>query len=287
MQARCPNCSTVFNTERAGVQFCPSCGSQINVPDPAAATGAGFGAPPPPPPFGSPPGAPGAPVARGEVPWEERAQRGLVNAFIENTKQVLTNPEGFWSRLRPEGSLGDPIFYAWIIYAISAVLSLPLAMVMQSYNRAQIEQALQQMKDLPPQTRQFIEPLMGFITGGGTIAATIGGIILFPVGLIIQAALTHLFCLICGAAKNGFNATLRVVGYARAPYLFMWVPICGGMIAAIWGLVMVVWGIARAQETTTTRAAMAVVVVPLLLVCCCGVVAAIAIAGVAGAAGSR
>src|SRR5438045_1022601 len=103
MQARCPHGSNVFNTERAGSQFCPNCGQQTNVPDPAAGAGA---PPPPPPPFGAAPGGTGMPVGpgssamgRGPVPWEERGQRGLFGAFFENTKSVLFNPEQFWSRM--------------------------------------------------------------------------------------------------------------------------------------------------------------------------------------------
>src|SRR5437867_4209924 len=44
MQARCPHCKRVFATEQPGIQPCPECGKQINVPGPPSAE-AGFTAP--------------------------------------------------------------------------------------------------------------------------------------------------------------------------------------------------------------------------------------------------
>ncbi len=49
MDARCPRCSTVFTTDRSGIQFCPNCGQQVDVPDPHAR-------PPTPETWGAPPG---------------------------------------------------------------------------------------------------------------------------------------------------------------------------------------------------------------------------------------
>lgn len=64
MRARCPHCSNVFNTDRGGIQFCPSCGQQVNVPAPGGESpsvegppAAGQAGPPPPPP--PPPGTTG------------------------------------------------------------------------------------------------------------------------------------------------------------------------------------------------------------------------------------
>lgn len=286
MQARCPHCSNVFNTDRAGVQFCPSCGQQINVPDPAGASAGGqiqapggFGGPPPPPPPGAPAGG-----ERGPVPWEERSQRGLFGAFFENWKMVLVQPERFFARLNPGGSLTDGLFFAWICYAVSAVLSLPFSLLMQSYNRAQMDQVMQGMKDVPPQMRQFMEQYMNFIMGGGTIAAVLFQVIIFPVILIIIALFVHLFGLIFGVAKNGFNATARVVGYSFAPYSLGWIPLCGGLVAPIYFIVLLIMGQAKAHDTTVGRS-VASILVPLLVLCCCCVGAfAVAIGSIASAA---
>ena len=289
MQARCPHCSTVFNTERAGIQFCPNCGQQINVPDPA-------GGPPPPPGApgftGSPgaPGGPGAPgpnaLARSAVPWEERGQRGIFGAFFENVKMVLTQPEQFWSRMRPDGALSDGLFFAWICFAINGLLNIPMQLLSTALNRGQMDEFMKATRDLPPEARRFVQQYMGFILGGGTIGVVIGQIIVYPVMMIISAAILHLFAMIFGVSKNGFNATARVVGYAQAPYVLGWIPCCGGLVAAIWTIVMQCWGLARAQESTTGRAVLAVLA-PIVLLCCCVGGGIALVAGMAGAAAAQ
>ena len=291
MQARCPHCSNVFNTERAGIQFCPNCGQQINVPDPASA-----GAPPPPPPpYGAAPGGPGAPagtggpggpggysaVQRGPVPWEERGRLGLFGAFFENWKMVFMQPEQFWTRVRPDGSLGDGLFFGWICFALYGILNIPLQLVSAALNRGSMDQLMSSTRDMPPEARRIFQQYIGIFMGGGAVGVVIGEIIIYPVLLIIGAAIMHLFCMVFGVSKNGFNATVRVLGYAQAPYLIGWVPCCGPIVAAIYSLVLTIWGLARVQDSTTGRAVMAVLALPILL-CCCAMGVGI-LAGMAGA----
>jgi len=278
MQARCPHCSNVFNTDRAGIQFCPNCGQQINVPDPSAVGGL----PPPPPP--GVPGGPGASAFnRGPVPWEERAQRGFFGAFFENWKMVFMQPEQFWRRMRPDGALSDALFFGWICFAVNGLLNIPVQLVSMAINRGQVDQLMNATKDLPPEVRRIVQQYIGVFTGAGTVGAVIGQIILYPVIMIVTAAILHLFAMIFGASKNGFNATARVVGYSNAPYILAWIPCCGGLIAPIYTVVLQCWGLARAHETTTTRAVLAVLA-PGILLCCCIVGLIAVIAGAAGAA---
>jgi hypothetical protein len=56
MRARCYRCQNAFDTERFGVQTCPSCGSEVYLPEPAAS-------PEPPPPAEPPPPPPPAEAA--------------------------------------------------------------------------------------------------------------------------------------------------------------------------------------------------------------------------------
>jgi hypothetical protein len=92
MRARCYHCQNAFDTDRFGVQRCPSCGTEVYLPDPAAAqppaseprppevpppgeprapaepapAPPATAAPPPPPPWGAPPPAmPGQPPGAG------------------------------------------------------------------------------------------------------------------------------------------------------------------------------------------------------------------------------
>jgi hypothetical protein len=91
--------------------------------------------------------------------------------------------------------------------------------------------------------------------------------------------------MIVGGANNGFEATVRVVCYAQTAQLAGIVPFCGGLIAAIWAIVLYVIGLATAHRTTQGKAVLAVL---LPVVLCCAFVAALVFMGVlAGVAASR
>jgi hypothetical protein len=98
------------------------------------------------------------------------------------------------------------------------------------------------------------------------------------VGAFISSAILHVCLLITGGAKNGFEATFRVVAYATgATAFFQLLPFCGGVIGGIWAIVAEVLGAREIHETTTGRALLAVLL-PLIL--CCGCVAVLMFFGV-------
>jgi len=286
MQVRCPYCSTVFEATRTGIQPCPNCQKQIQVPEASASTapigsspqqpsgasgggfgmGGGFG-----PGGGVPPsgGPPGPPTVRGPTPWERRAELGIVKALVETWKDSMFAPEAFWSRVRPDSPWQDSLFYAWIVFGIGALLQLPL----RSLQAAQIRQLLYQLRDsmkgIPPQVQDILNQYL--IGAGGVVAATISFIIsiaFFPLALLLGSALLHLFCMLFGCAKNGYWATFRVLAYASSPLLFYGIP-CVGVLAWIYSIVLTVFGLARVQESTLGRAAAAALALPVLSCCCC------------------
>src|SRR5439155_10000744 len=97
-------------------------------------------------------------------------------------------------------------------------------------------------------------------------------IILVPLVVALSAfvssAILHLCLMLVGGAKQPFETTFRVVCFAGGstnPLLV--IPICGGLIGAIWKIVLYCIGFARAHETDTGRAVLAVV---LAVIVCCG-----------------
>jgi hypothetical protein len=77
----------------------------------------------------------------------------------------------------------------------------------------------------------------------------------------------HLFLMIAGGAKAGFEATFRVVSYSVSPFLFMVIPYCGMPIMMLWALTLAMIGLRDAHETTGGKAT-AAVLFPFLF--CCG-----------------
>ncbi len=262
MQARCPRCASVFTTDRSGLQFCPNCGQQVDVPSfpgaPPESSGAGWGGP-------SGPGGPGSlgpgPAVREDTPWERRATVGWFTGLFETWKRTIFGPQAFWASVKPNGSWTDALLYAWILFAVGLLISAPFGAL--GLGRSSLQSVLDQVGELPPSARAAIR---NAASGAGG-AQLVFSLFFYPVGLILFAAVQHLFCMLFGAAKNGFYATLRVVAYASATNIVGLIP-CLGLLASLYGGVLLILGLASVQETTVGRAT-AAVVLPGVLFCCC------------------
>jgi hypothetical protein len=287
MEARCPRCSNVFSTDRCGMQFCPHCGQQVDVPAPP---GASWGGTPPgefgsgrfggePPPGGTPGSLPGG---KQLTPWERRREIGLVKGFFETWKQSVFSPQTFFPTVRPDVPWTEALFYGWIVHAITVILSLPIlglglfSMMIPT--------------NLPSDANsEQVQAISKAIAGGMGVGPILGTLVLYPLFVIIGAAILHLFAMIFGAAKNGWGATARALCYASGPNILSFIP-CVGFLAGIYVVVLEVLALMGLQETTTGKA-VAVVLAPVLLVCCCaavGIFMAVGMAGLAGmGAGSR
>jgi hypothetical protein len=166
-------------------------------------------------------------------------------------------PTQFFRSLPPEGPtpppplgpIGSPILYAILVGVPSLIVGL---------------------------FWQFLASSVGIIEGNGSEAIfELGFVVLLaclapvmiPIGIFIWSAILHLFLMLLGGANASFLATFRTVAYASSPQVFEIIPLCGGLISWIWGLVISVIGLREVHRTTTGRA-MGAVLLPGLL--CCG-----------------
>jgi len=207
------------------------------------------------------------PAARSGLPWEHRQERGFFNAFIETLAMVLTKPDLAFRTMKTDGGLGEPLIYALIGGCVGGIVSLLFSLGLQS---------------------------MGLFTGQRDAFAVMAGvgigsivfIVLIPifivVGLFIGTAIVHLCLMIVGGANKSFEVTFRVLAFSQGSTgPLQMIPVCGGLIAGVWALVVNCIGLARAHETSTGRAVLAVL---LPLVVCCG--GAIVLAAMFGALGA-
>lgn len=201
------------------------------------------------------------PALREDTPWERRATLGWASGLFETWKQTIFGPQAFWASVKPNGSWTDALLYAWILFALGTLISAPFGAL--GLGRSGMQSLLDQMGDLPPNARTALRNAAGGI-GGLQLGASL---FLYPLGLIIYAAIQHLFCMLFGAAKNGFYATLRVVAYASATNIVGLIP-CVGALAGLYGIVLVILGLSSVQETSLGRATGAVLL-PVVLACCC------------------
>ncbi len=230
-------------------------------PEFAADIAAAPAAAPPPQAASAPAGAPSPAQAtletsspHGGLPWEHRQERGFFNAFIETLQMVLTKPDSAFRAMRPEGGLADPILYALIGGCIGGIVSFLFSVGFQSFG-------------LFADRRNNLGALIGM--GAGSVVFLIFLPVLIIIALFIGSAIVHLCLMIVGGANKSFETTLRVLAFAQGSTgPLQMVPVCGGLIAAIWALVVNCIGLARAHETDTGRAVLAVFLP--LIVCCVG-----------------
>jgi hypothetical protein len=254
MQVRCPQCTQTFSTVLEGRQACPSCGAMIDVPREVG--GPAPVAAEPPLPAGD----------RGPTPWERRRELGFFPALWANWKAVIFHPETFFQRAMPGAPWVDALTFAWLLTAASTLFTVLLTGL--GYD------PMQNAGELPEQLRQYPQLVQAFEAGASRRGGVVGPIIsavLFPVSFLIAGGLLHVLCILFGAAKHGFGATLRALGYGSAPSLLFWVPVVQ-VLAMLYAVGLVMWGVYRLQETTQGKViAMSAAVVALSCCCCCAI----------------
>ena len=200
-------------------------------------------------------------IAQGTgLPWENRATLGWVNAFIQTVGLVLIKPGEAFTVMKREGGLADPLLYALIGGCLGAVVGFTFAFLFQS---------------------------LGFFMGEDSAWASVLGIgaasilvlVLMPlfivIGAFVSAGVFHVGLMLFGGAKQPFETTFRVVCYSvGSARLLQMLPLCGGAISVVWGIVLYCIGLARAHDTDTGRAVGAVFL-PIVVCCGFGILAAL------------
>jgi hypothetical protein len=272
--ALCPMCQHVLPEEP--VRHCPNCGASVEAaPTPLPAS------PPPVPPFVPPAAGWGEPPRSGQEghTWEDRHRIGLLTALVETTKDVLLQPTSFFRAMPRQGGMGSPLLYAVLI----GWAGLVAAAFYQALFHSLVGPGA-----LPFGDRPELTAMVGWVEGwGGFVAQVVFGGVFVAISTFVAAGILHLFLLLLGGAREGFEATFRVVSFAQATSILFLVPFCGQLIGFVWAIVLYVIGLAEAHRIGYGRSA-AATLLPLVLLCCCcaGFVFmfASALAGIAGTA---
>ncbi len=205
-------------------------------------------------------------VPRSGLPWEHRQERGFANAFIETLAMVLTKPDLAFRTMKTEGGLAEPLIYALIGGCVGGIVSLLLSLGLQSMG-------------LFAGQRDAFSALAGL--GIGSIAAIVLVPVFIVIMLFIGAAIVHLCLMIVGGANKSLETTFRVLAFSQGSTgPLQIIPVCGGLIAGVWALVVNCIGLARAHETTTGRAVLAILL-PLIVCCGAGILLLIMFGGIA------
>ena len=134
-----------------------------------------------------------------------------IGGIIESAKQVITNPEGFYSRMPTTGGFVNPLIFVVVMAIVSALIMAVLSVV-------------------------GLGALGGAAVGIGIlIAAPIGA----AIGSFIGAALLFVLWKLLGSDQN-YETAYRCAAYGMALYpinaLLSMVPYLGSLVGLVWGL---------------------------------------------------
>ncbi len=241
MTRYCPYCGSQLPPPEAGLpgltQRCPTCAQEIDAPQAAPGSDA---APPPPPlpqcdglaslaeqlgraPSGHEESA-AQPAAAPEAPaWEGEA--GFLAGLTRTTGQMLFHPR---RTMAAAGLPGQrmPLTYSLIMGTLCGAANVMWGQLLDRTPLSS-EMAL---------TVLALTPLINLL------------------GLYLGAGVTHLMLLMVGGAKNGFNATFRVMGYANAAGVWLFIPWLGLALSLVWSLAIMVGGLSGAHGVSRGRA---------------------------------
>jgi DNA-directed RNA polymerase subunit RPC12/RpoP len=216
------------------------------------------------------------PGQRPGLPWEYKGQS--LSTWWETSKLCLMQPTYAYSIMRQYGGMGSPMMFCAVGLGIGTVgqmlwyVPLMLAVTMAG--------AQGQAKGGEAAALAGVQIVSQGISAIFTVA--LGA----TIGLMIGAGIVHVCLMIVGGAKQGYETSLRVLGFAQGSTAWMNVIPCGALVAFVWVLAQEIIGLARAHETTTGKAAMAVVLPMVVCMGCMAAIIAIFVVGIAGASGA-
>ncbi len=163
--------------------------------------------------------------------------------FIETFKGMITSP-GEMIRKSSSGTLGDSIIYFLIVIFIYSVLTMII--------------------------EQFVGPILPIPFSPGAdlvmiISFIIALVILGTISLLIVGAIVHICAKIVGGTGD-YTATVRAFALSETPSAVIgWIPLIG-LLAGIWGFILMIMGIRDYHEISTIRAVIAVLLPVIVLI---------------------
>jgi hypothetical protein len=210
------------------------------------------------------------------LPWQDRQHHpSFLGALWATVKVVLSEPSRAFSHIKVEGSLSGSMLYVVILGSLSGYVGLMFQLLLQSVG-------------LTLGAAAKGEPAMVAAVGGMAVFSVVAAIfipIMVLVGSFVGAAVLHVFLWIVGGARRSFEATYAVAAYCGGSTgLLGLIPMCGGLIGAVWNIVVEVIGLREVHGTTTGKAVLAVLL-PMIVCCGLGIVLWVAFIGALVAAG--
>ena len=200
-----------------------------------------------------------------EPAWEDREKLGFFPAISETVSAVLMRPSDTFAKMKHEGGLASPLLYFVILCCAAYAVSVFY----------QIASLFMQAGALPPQLQHLPKNMVSF-TMLGTILISPA---LYVISSFLSSGITHLSLKLLGGANRPFETTFRVICYAQgSAAVFNLLPLCGGLMAILWGSYTIIIGLMTAHQISGWKATLAIVLPGLL--CFGALIAGVMAAGI-------
>lgn len=150
----------------------------------------------------------------------ESGTRETLEGLVGTWRRVITEPHAFLADMPETGGLGEPLGFLAACAGVNAV---------------------------------------GWLLTGGGIPGAIGVFVWVMVAAVLLAALCVIVAQNLFDGHGGFEPTLRVICYAAAPLVLLWIPVVGGATLVYAGY-LVLRGVERVQKVDTTQAVLTLLV---------------------------
>lgn len=246
---KCSKCNKDFEPQ-AGQDKCPLCGALIGMIKIS--------------PGLTPPDTQAQPRSTESPLWDD--QGSFFERLWNTWKTVMFKPGAFFKNIPVAAGLSRPLVYAIIIGSIGIIFGTLYNYIGQSLSGSSFSQP-----GMPEEMGQMMAKMQSTMF----IIMIVFSPLIVVIGVFIWSGILHLCLMIVGGAKQGFEATFRSVAYGcYSPVLLGVIPFCGGMVGAVWGIVLQIIGLKETHKISTGKAVLAFFL-PLVFCCVCGIILAI------------
>lgn len=192
------------------------------------------------------------------LPWDEREELGLLQAFWRTFVLVLLHPDRFASA-RAEGSVGSSLLFALLASLPSAVsvgllYTFIFSFLPQLFAHSNKDTSTTDMRWLGPAIFVFcliVIPLASLLS------------------TVVGAGLDHLVLRMGGITRR-YGVTLRAHALSQAPWALGAVPIVGAQVGLVWAMVARVFAYRGLHRTSWGTAVAGTLLGPALSCFLCG-----------------
>jgi hypothetical protein len=194
-------------------------------------------------------------VEKGMEPaWERRASLGIIASATQTVQQVLGSPTATFRAMTTEGGFSGPLRFFAILFTLTTWVAAGYQIVALRVNPSAV---LGEFADQI--SAEEMERSLGYFMALTPILAVLGA--------FFSAGTLHVMLKVMGATRKPFEATFRGLCYAAAPAsLLQLIPLCGGMMYLLVGMMLLVIAQREIHQTNSVRVLVAVVV-PALVGC--------------------